>query len=171
VFRWCATYFWKALNEGYNVSLYLTSIGGLHKKLWASKVARIPIMGISGLPLRSPGTVARHRKYYKRGRWWLPPSVGHGESCEFVFACGSSMHQKCSSYALTNMLFGLCKSVWVIDLLVTLPSPYPGAPTCPSTLKMLRIKECAPTFYPSVVFTFRLAIESTKEFGGLLSRH
>jgi hypothetical protein len=48
------------------------------------------------------------------GRWWLPPSLDHGESCEFVVACDSSMHQRCSNYALTNLLFGLCRSVWVI---------------------------------------------------------
>jgi len=42
------------------------------------------------------------------------PSSGHGESCEFVYACDLSMHQKCSNYALTN-LFGLCMFVWIID--------------------------------------------------------
>jgi len=31
--RSCATYSWKAFNEGYNFSLELTSIGGLHTKL------------------------------------------------------------------------------------------------------------------------------------------
>jgi hypothetical protein len=36
---------------------------------------------------------------------------GGGESFESVFACGSSVHQKCSNYALTNLLFGLCRSV------------------------------------------------------------
>jgi hypothetical protein len=40
--RWCATYFWKALDEGYNFSLDLASMGGLHTKLWASKITRIP---------------------------------------------------------------------------------------------------------------------------------
>jgi len=35
--------------------------------------------------------------------WWV---------CEFVFVHGSSMHQKCSNYALTNLLFSLCRSVW-----------------------------------------------------------
>ncbi len=34
-----------------------------------------------------------------------------GESCESVFARGESMHQRCYSYTLTNLLFGLCKSV------------------------------------------------------------
>jgi hypothetical protein len=32
---------------------------------------------------------------------------------------------------------------------------------------MLQVKEHAPTPYLSIVFTFRLAVESTKEFGGV----
>ncbi len=68
-----ATYFWKALNKGYNFGWNLTSIKHLHTKLWVSKVTRVPILGISGLPLGSLGTkwhlgvdpVARHRVYYK----------------------------------------------------------------------------------------------------------
>jgi len=61
------------MDEGYNVDLDLTSMRGLHKKLWASKVARIPILRISGLPTweshdkMTLGTtpMARHIKYYK----------------------------------------------------------------------------------------------------------
>ncbi len=30
---------------------------------------------------------------------------------------------KCFNYTLTNLLFGLCKSMWVIELLVDLPNP------------------------------------------------
>jgi hypothetical protein len=41
--RWCATYHWKYLVEGYNFALDLTLIEGLHEKLWASKVAKISI--------------------------------------------------------------------------------------------------------------------------------
>jgi len=71
--RWCATYCWKALDKGYNVFLDLTSIGGLQKKLWASKVVRVPFLRILGLQLGSPetkwnlgaGLMAKHRKYYK----------------------------------------------------------------------------------------------------------
>jgi hypothetical protein len=44
--RWHAAYLWKALNKGYNFFLDLISIEGLHKKLWASKVAGIPISRI-----------------------------------------------------------------------------------------------------------------------------
>jgi hypothetical protein len=71
MYRWCATYHWKAFNKGYYFSLDFTSIKDLHTKLWASKVARVPISRISRLG--SPetkwylgaGPVARHRGYYK----------------------------------------------------------------------------------------------------------
>jgi hypothetical protein len=49
---------------------------------------------------------------------WLPPSLDRDESCESVFTRDSSMHQKCSNFALTNLLFGLCKFMWIIELLV-----------------------------------------------------
>jgi len=55
--------------------------------------------------------------------------------------------------------------MWVIDWLVILLSPYPETPACPSTPKVLWAKECAPTLYPSVVYTFKLIVESTKELG------
>jgi hypothetical protein len=45
-------YRWKAINEGYNFSLDLIAIGCLHRKLCALKVARVPVVGISGLPFR-----------------------------------------------------------------------------------------------------------------------
>jgi hypothetical protein len=71
--RWRATYYWKALNEGYNFALNLISIGSLHTMLWDPKVARIPTLAISRLPFRSPrtkchldvGLVERHKVYYK----------------------------------------------------------------------------------------------------------
>jgi hypothetical protein len=47
--KWSAIYHWKAIDKGYNFSLDLTSIKGLQKTLWASKMARVPILGISGL--------------------------------------------------------------------------------------------------------------------------
>ncbi len=67
------TYCWKALNEGYNFLSYLITIGGLHAKLCALKVARVPGLGISGFPLGNPRTkshldvapVERCRVYYK----------------------------------------------------------------------------------------------------------
>jgi hypothetical protein len=49
-----ATYRWKVFDKGYNFALELTSIRAMHKKLWASKVAKVPILGIAGLPTWSP---------------------------------------------------------------------------------------------------------------------
>jgi hypothetical protein len=71
--KWRATYRWKAPNEGYNFSLDLIVIRGLHAKLWAPKVVRVLGVRISGLPLGSLETkwhlhvapVERHKKYYK----------------------------------------------------------------------------------------------------------
>ncbi len=73
VCRWLATYRGKALNKGYNFALEFISIKGLQKKLWAPKVARVPSLGISRLPLGSSGTkchldvglMERHKVYYK----------------------------------------------------------------------------------------------------------
>jgi hypothetical protein len=41
---------------GYNFALNLTSIEGLHTKLWGFKIARISISKISRLPLGNPET-------------------------------------------------------------------------------------------------------------------
>jgi hypothetical protein len=128
--RWRAKYFWKALNEGYNFALNLISIGGAHTKLWAPKVTRVPTLGISGLLFGSPktkwhlgvGPVTRHRVYYKGkvvaspkfGPWWV--SWIHGYP-RFIHA------PKCSNYTLTNLLFGLCRSMWLSELLVNHLSP------------------------------------------------
>jgi len=92
--------------------------------------------------------------------------LSRGESYEYIFTPGLFVHQKCSNYALTNLLFGLRKFVGIIDPLVTCCNPHPKAPTCPSTPKMLQAKERAPTPYPSIVFTFAFVVEFIKELGG-----
>jgi hypothetical protein len=46
-----------------------------------------------------------------RGKVVVSPSMGYGEFCEFVYAYSLFMHQKWSNYTLTNLLFGLCRSV------------------------------------------------------------
>jgi hypothetical protein len=50
------TYRWKVLNKGYNFALNFIAIGGVHAKLCAPIVARVPVVGISRLPLGSPET-------------------------------------------------------------------------------------------------------------------
>jgi hypothetical protein len=71
--KWRTTYCWKALNKGYKFASDLISIEGLYTKLWGFKVAKVLILGISRLPVRSPktkcllhvGLVERHKVYYK----------------------------------------------------------------------------------------------------------
>jgi hypothetical protein len=67
------------------------------------------------------------------------------------FVCGSYVHQKCSNYALTNLLFDLCKSVWVTDLHVTLLSPILELQHVPLPLKC-----CEPGSTPQLLFLLRL---------------
>jgi len=54
--------------------------------------------------------------------------------------------------------------IWNIDLLVIHPNPHPGTLTHPFHPQMLRTRVC--TLTPSIIFTFKLAFESFKEFGG-----
>jgi len=70
-----------------------------------------------------------------------------------VFVHGLFLHQKSSNYALTNLLFGLCRFVRIIGPLVTCHSPHPKALARPSTLEVLQAKERTPIPYPFVVFT------------------
>ncbi len=93
---------------------------------------------------------------------WFLPNKSHGESCEFMCARGSFVHQKCYKYALTNLLFGLCRSMCIIDLLVICPSLYPRALACP-----WHWSATSPRMYPnSLSFT----IESIKEFRGVSTK-
>jgi len=57
--RWHATYCWKALDKGYKFDVDFISIRGLNTRLWTFKVAEVPILGISGLPLGSPSPMTK----------------------------------------------------------------------------------------------------------------
>jgi hypothetical protein len=43
IYRWHVTYHWKVVDEGYNFTFDLISIGGLLAKLWCPKIAGVPI--------------------------------------------------------------------------------------------------------------------------------
>jgi hypothetical protein len=118
VFRCRATYLWKAIDEGYNVSSDLIIMRDVHAKLWAPKVAEVPVVGILELPLGSPrtkchldvGLLERHIVYYKGEGGGFP------QVRAVVSLVNLSLHMahpstKSSNYALTNLLFGLCTSV------------------------------------------------------------
>ncbi len=106
------------LDEGCNFALDLIIIEGLHTKLWAPKVKGIPAVGILRLPLGNPGTkchldvglMEKYKVYYK-GEGGGFPLVRAVVSLVNMSLLVALKHQKCSNYALTNFLFGLCRSM------------------------------------------------------------
>jgi hypothetical protein len=71
-------------------------------------------------------------------------------------------------WVLWVLLFDLCKSVWVIELLVNLPSPHPRAPTRPSILEMLWTKERNPNSFSFCCLHLWTCNESIEELRGVL---
>jgi hypothetical protein len=113
-FRKRAAYCWKALDKGYNFALDLIAIEGLHRKLCALKVARVLVVGISGLPLENLGTkshldvapVDRCRVYYK----------GEGDGFPQVRAVVSLVCSNCSWLVLAPKVLQLCINHFVLVL-------------------------------------------------------
>jgi hypothetical protein len=161
--RWRATYRWKALDKCYNFALYLISIGGLQRNLWALKVAKVPSLTISGLPLGSLGTkchldvglLERHKVYYKGEGGGFPQVRAMvslvSPSCPWL-VLEPKMLQLCTNH----LVLVLCKSVWVIEAFqfFLISSRSSSTPLYPS--KVLQARECDPTPCSSVVFCLGL---------------
>jgi hypothetical protein len=158
-----ATYHWKYLNEGYNFSWERIIIKGLHKKLWAPKVAKIPTVGILGFPLGSPETkihldvasVERCRVYYKGEGGGFPQVQAVvslvSPSCLW-FVLAAKMLQLCTN----RFMLVLCRSVWVIEACQFFLVPFRSSNTPLYPFKVMWAKECAPTPCFSVVFCLGL---------------
>ncbi len=92
----------------------------------------------------------------KFGLWWV------------LWVCGCpwlNRAPKCSNYALNNLLFSLCRSMWVIELLVNLPSPilkFQHALLPPKCYKPRNVPQLLllPLFSPLD------SVESIRELGG-----
>ncbi len=106
-------------------------------------------------------------KYIIRGKVVASPSPCRGEFCESMFAHGLSVHQRCSSYTLINLLFGLYRSVWIIVLLVNHLNLHLKALARASTPKVMRARKRASIPFPYAVFILQLTIESIKKLGGM----
>jgi len=110
--RWRATHHWKALDEGYNFALDFILIWSLHAKLSGPKIAGVPTLAISGLPLGSPeikshldvGPVERCRVYYK----------GEGGGFPQVQAVVSLVSPSCLWLILTPKVFQQCTNQLVV---------------------------------------------------------
>jgi hypothetical protein len=152
VCKWRATYRWKALDEGYNFSLDLIAIGGLHMKLCTLKVAGVPTMGISGFPFGSPRTkshldvdpVESHKVYYKGEGGGFPqvrPMVSLVcPSCPWLVLAPKVL-QLCTNH----LVLVLCKFVWMSEAchFFLISSRSSSTPLYPSIV--LRAKERAST--------------------------
>jgi len=166
------TYYWKALDKSYNFASNFISIRGLHAKLWCPKVARVPTLAISGLPLQSPetknhldvGPVERCKVYYK----------GEGGGFPQVWAVMSLVCPSCPWFILAPKVLQLCTNHFVLVLcrpmwvnkacqIFLIPSWSFSTPLYP--FKVLQARERAPTFCSFVVFHLRLTLESFKELG------
>jgi len=127
--RWHVTYCWKAFNKGYNFAFrsqseVCTQNYGPPKsqesQLWEFWDSHLGVEGQNDIWALVPwlGT-----KYTIRGKvvaspksrpWWIL----------WVHVCPWLIRApKCYNYALINLLFSLCKFVWISEVLVNLPSP------------------------------------------------
>jgi hypothetical protein len=101
--KWCATLCWKALDEGYNFAWNLILIRSLHTKLWPHKVAKVSILGISGLSFGTKchldvGLVERHKVYCK----------GEGDGSPKFRLWWVLSIWVCSWFVLTPKVFSQC---------------------------------------------------------------
>jgi hypothetical protein len=87
----------------------------------------IPTLGISGFPSGQNDiwvlVLWLSTEYTIKGKVVASPK---SELWWVLWVCVCSWFvraPKCSNYTLTNLLFSLCKFVWVSELLVNLPSP------------------------------------------------
>ncbi len=116
-------------------------IWGLLTKLWGSKVARVRIGAISGLPLRSPGRknhldvgfVASHRVYYKGGGGGFPQVqvvVNLVCPCCPWLVLAPKVFQLCTNH----FMWVVCRPVWMNEAcqLFLVPSQSSNTPFYPS---------------------------------------
>jgi hypothetical protein len=110
------------LDKGYNFAWDLITIGGLHRKLCALKVAGVPIVRISGLPLGNPATknhldvapVESCTVYYKEEGGAFPQVQAVVNivcsSCPWLVLAWKVL-QLCTNH----FVLVLCRSVWVSE--------------------------------------------------------
>jgi hypothetical protein len=157
--KWHVTYRWKALNESYNFALDLISIGGLHRKLCAPKVARVPGQNVIWMLVPWLGTEYTIRGKVvtspKSGLWWilwvqvrpwlvLAPKVFKLCTNQLVF---DFMQVHVSSWGLSFFL---------------VPSRSSSTPLYPQTIVS---QGACPDSLFFCSFHFRLTFESIKELG------
>jgi len=103
-------------------------------------------------------------KYTIRGKIVAFPQVQAMVS--LVSPCLPVVHPFTKMFQLrTNSLFGLCRSMWVTELLINLRSPILELQHAPLPSKCCKPRS-APQFLLLSLFTFGFVVESIKELGG-----
>ncbi len=117
------TYRSKALDKGYNFALDRITIGGLHVNLCPPKVAVVPTVGISGLPLGSPRKKSHLDVAHMQ--WCRVYYKGKGGGFHQVWAVVNLVNPSCPWFTLAPKMFQLCTNhivlvlcrfVWVIEV-------------------------------------------------------
>ncbi len=121
-----ATRRWKDLDKGYTFGLDLVAIGLCSRELWALKLPGLQpgqFRDNFGTPTWEsqefvPFGCSLHYELQRilyGGKWWLPPSLGRGESSESKVARGLSQHPKDAKWVLTNLwlVFDADSSEWI----------------------------------------------------------
>ncbi len=114
--------------------------------------------------------MAKYRVYYKvkvvaslKFRpWWV------------LWVCGCSwlVHApKCSKYALINLLLGLCKSMWVSELLVNLPSPILELQHIPLPLKCCELGNAPKHFLLPLFSALDSQFSPSRSLGCIIDTH
>jgi hypothetical protein len=133
---------WKALDEGYNFGLDLVSIGGLHTKLWGTKVVGVPTLAILGFPFGNlwtknhldEGLTKRCRLYY----------MGEGDGFLRVRGClWLFLAPKVLQLCTNHFVLVLCRSVKLIEACQFFLVPFRSSSTPLYLFKVLRVRERA----------------------------
>jgi hypothetical protein len=99
-----------------------------------------------------------------RGKVMASPKFGP-QWVLWIYVCSWFVHAPKGLQPCTNQLvFGLCRFMWIIDPLIIRSNPCLRALAHPSTFEVLWVKEHTPN--ACTIFTFKLAFESFKERGG-----
>jgi hypothetical protein len=172
VCRQRATYYWKTFDKGYKFSLDFITIKGLHAKLCASKVIRVLIVGILGLPFRSPRTkshldvalVERCRVYYKGESGGFPQVQAvvslMSSNCLWL-VLGAKALQLCTNH----LVFGFVQVIVSNWSLSILPSAIPKLQHALLPLQNATSQGACPDSLLFYYFQFGFTFESLKELG------
>ncbi len=133
-------------------------------------------MGISGLPLRSPGTKshldvapAERHKVYNKGESGVFPQVQVVVSLVSLSCPWSVLTPKVLQLCIKHLVLILCRFVWLIEAcqFFLVPSQSSSTPFYPS--KVLWARERAPTLHSFVVFSLDSHLRPSRSWERVIS--